>query len=101
MMRSSNIIFFFLLAIALYFVSQSISSSHPLTFPPGRRPLRELSMSSSNQPDQIKVNKEMKRSTNREGSTAIEYVSSYEDTEELRYHIDYHGVTTHPTPKHP
>ncbi|KAA8535702.1 hypothetical protein F0562_030705 [Nyssa sinensis] len=104
MMRSSNIIFFCLLATALYFASQSISSSPPLTFLSGRRPLREFSISSSKQQHQyqkIKVNEEMKGSTNREGSTAIECVSSNKDAEKLLYHIDYHGVTTHPTPKHP
>ncbi|XP_059624558.1 uncharacterized protein LOC132267412 [Cornus florida] len=105
-MRSSNIIVFCLLATAFYFLSHTISSSSPPTFLPGRRSLRTLNMSSSNRQDeyqQVKVNAEIKRSIkNLEDSMAIEH-GIKEDAEELLYHIDYHGVMTHPTPipKHP
>ncbi|RXH78541.1 hypothetical protein C1H46_012259 [Malus baccata] len=34
---------------------------------------------------------------------AIKHANSNNDLDELVYHIDYHGVTTHPnpTPRHP
>lgn len=46
---------------------------------------------------------EMKGSTIQEGSMAKESPSSGYNLDELVYHVDYHGVTTHPTPtpRHP
>lgn len=32
---------------------------------------------------------------------ALEHPSNSSNPHDLVYHIDYHGVTTHPTPKHP
>ena len=49
------------------------------------------------------VDDEMKPSTMQEDSIAVEHRSSSKNLEEIVYHIDYHGVMTHPTPtpKHP
>jgi hypothetical protein len=47
---------------------------------------------------------EMKGSTVQEGSMALKRTSSHGyNSDELVYHVDYHGVTTHPTPtpRHP
>jgi hypothetical protein len=52
----------------------------------------------------MQVDEKMKGSTVQEGSMALTRTSSREKLDhELVYHIDYHGVTTHPTPtpKHP
>ncbi|CAK9157513.1 unnamed protein product [Ilex paraguariensis] len=108
-MRSSLIISLCLLVSVLYFVPHSVSSS-PLIFLPGRRPIRELRFSSSIQPGsrhKIKIDGEMKRTTNQDRSdstsTEMKRASRNGVADELLYHIDYHGVTTHPTPtpKHP
>lgn len=40
-------------------------------------------------------------STVEEIPVATKYANSNSDLDELIYHIDYHGVTTHPTPRHP
>ena len=46
---------------------------------------------------------EMKGSTIQEGSMAKKSTSSGYNLDELVYQVDYHGVTTHPTPtpRHP
>lgn len=46
---------------------------------------------------------EMKGSTIQEGSMAKDSPSSGYNLDELVYQVDYHGVTTHPTPtpRHP
>ncbi|KAK7347797.1 hypothetical protein VNO80_22336 [Phaseolus coccineus] len=36
-----------------------------------------------------------------EDSTIPDYAGNSYGPHDLVYHIDYHGVTTHPTPKHP
>ncbi|GLT36055.1 hypothetical protein SLA2020_104600 [Shorea laevis] len=38
-----------------------------------------------------------------QNSVALQYSRSHDDSDELVYHTDYHGVTTHPTPipRHP
>lgn len=36
-----------------------------------------------------------------EDSMTPDYTSNSYSSHDLVYHIDYHGVTTHPTPKHP
>lgn len=35
--------------------------------------------------------------------STVKYAASTDDFDEIVYHIDYHGVTTHPTPtpRHP
>ena len=49
------------------------------------------------------ADEEMKLSTTQEDSIAVENRRGSNNLEETVYHIDYHGVTTHPTPtpKHP
>lgn len=37
----------------------------------------------------------------KEDSMTLEYTNNSSSPHDLVYHIDYHGVTTHPTPKHP
>lgn len=41
---------------------------------------------------------EMKESTVEEGSVAFKRTTSGGNSDEIVYHIDYRGVTTHPTP---
>ncbi|XP_063949632.1 uncharacterized protein LOC108223948 [Daucus carota subsp. sativus] len=72
----------------------------------GRRPIRDLRILHSRQQDadhKIKVlPKETAKVTIQPDSLRNES-ASVDDERELVYHIDYHGVTTHPnpTPKHP
>ena len=49
------------------------------------------------------ADEEMKLSTTQEDSIAVENRRGSNNLEETVYHIDYHGVMTHPTPtpKHP
>ncbi|KAI3416726.1 uncharacterized protein J3R85_015179 [Psidium guajava] len=46
---------------------------------------------------------ERERSNVQQGSSELQTLSNKDRTDDLVYHIDYHGVTTHPTPtpKHP
>ncbi|GMH16429.1 hypothetical protein Nepgr_018270 [Nepenthes gracilis] len=46
---------------------------------------------------------EMQRLKYQEGHSEVEYLTRGENGDEVIYHIDYHGVMTHPapTPKHP
>ncbi|KAJ4709197.1 Solute carrier family 13 member 3 [Melia azedarach] len=96
-----------MLTIALYFLSQTIASSASYTFYPGRRTLRELQKSSPNHKAPCHKIKDMddkiSQSTVKDVSTAVKYATSNDSFDEIVYHIDYHGVTTHPTPtpKHP
>ncbi|RVW76685.1 uncharacterized protein LOC100852603 [Vitis vinifera] len=110
-MKSSRILLLCLLTTAFYLLHQHSSiastSSSSLNFLPGRRHVRELSMSFSNRKNEYQeiqdVDDEMKPSTMQEDSIAVEHRSSSKNLEEIVYHIDYHGVMTHPTPtpKHP
>ncbi|RVW26165.1 hypothetical protein CK203_109160 [Vitis vinifera] len=105
-MKFSHILLFCVLATASYVFYQHFSIAS-LNFLPGRRHVRELSMSFSNPKHEYQniqdVDEEMKRSTMQEDSIAVQHRSSSENSEENVYHIDYHGVKTHPTPtpKHP
>lgn len=46
---------------------------------------------------------ELKTSSAEETSTTIKHESSDNNIDDIVYHTDYHGATTHPTPtpKHP
>ncbi|PON37600.1 hypothetical protein PanWU01x14_318810 [Parasponia andersonii] len=69
--------------------------------------MRKLGMSSPIRIDEhqnIKVaEKDSKTSTLEENSMTIIHESSDNNMDEVVYHTDYHGATTHPTPtpKHP
>ncbi|KAL5836254.1 hypothetical protein ACOSQ4_015751 [Xanthoceras sorbifolium] len=74
------------------------SSPYYSAFQPRRRNVRQLLISSPNHKDpchnfQVNVD-ERKQSIVRDGADKVD---------EIVYHTDYHGVTTHPnpTPKHP
>ncbi|KAM7460931.1 hypothetical protein LguiA_029052 [Lonicera macranthoides] len=113
MMRSSSsyyLIFFLLcfLATSLYLASPTNtnttiipSSTSALTFLPGMRAIKVSSSSQQHPPSQ--VTGETETFTNQAKFMEKEYRSINNDPEELAYHIDYHGVSTHPTPnpKHP
>lgn len=49
------------------------------------------------------IDEDSKTSTDEESATGNEHGSSSDTIDEVVYQIDYHGVTTHPspTPKHP
>lgn len=51
----------------------------------------------------MQVAEEMKGSNVQDGLMAVKGRRREDNLDELVYHIDYHGVTTHPTPtpKHP
>ncbi|KAI8017391.1 hypothetical protein LOK49_LG04G00210 [Camellia lanceoleosa] len=112
-MKPWGVVFLWLIASALVFVSKcsisSSSSSHvPLMFLPGSLPIRELSASSFNQHQyrKIQVVREERNREEKGGSKATDFSRDEEDSKEddsEEYHIDYHGVSTHPTPtpKHP
>ncbi|KAJ7979369.1 putative Transmembrane protein [Quillaja saponaria] len=108
MTNFTPILFLCLLATSFYFLSQytSFASSSP-SQTVVKRPPRKLSMLLPNHEyeyHKIKVAGEaMKSATNKEGSTTLEYARSIEKLDDLVYHTDYHGVTTHPnpTPRHP
>ncbi|GMP36654.1 hypothetical protein CsSME_00008712 [Camellia sinensis var. sinensis] len=111
-MKPWGVVFLWLIASALVFVSKcSISSSShvPLMFLPGSLPIRELSASSFNQQHQyrkIQVVREDRNRKEKGGSKATDFSRGEEDSKEEdseEYHTDYHGVSTHPTPtpKHP
>ncbi|KAE9602453.1 hypothetical protein Lal_00050014 [Lupinus albus] len=44
---------------------------------------------------------EMESIPDKEDSITVEYKGNSYSPNDLVYHTDYHGVTTHPTPKHP
>ncbi|XP_024020706.1 uncharacterized protein LOC112091398 [Morus notabilis] len=108
-MRSLGIIFFSLLIALVYFSSQNISSSlsPPNFLPKARQPPRKLRVSSSalvHEHRKLEVTDEdLKTSISEEISTENKHEKSGDSIDEVVYHIDYHGVTTHPTPtpRHP
>ncbi|GAV59725.1 hypothetical protein CFOL_v3_03256 [Cephalotus follicularis] len=104
------LIMFCLLATVAYFYDLNISPSSTssfLIFLPGRRSMRELRiLSASHQAGYHNVKVlygETEPSKAQEGSVGLKYAISEDNLDDPEYHIDYHGVTTHPTPnpKHP
>lgn len=72
----------------------------------GRRAMRETRPSSPNYSvgySGFKVADEETRELKLEDLVSLKYTTRIDDSDQLVYHIDYHGVTTHPTPtpKHP
>jgi hypothetical protein len=49
------------------------------------------------------LDEKTEQATIKEDSRQLAYPSSRDNLDDLVYHVDYHGVTTHPTPtpKHP
>ncbi|XP_010265396.1 PREDICTED: uncharacterized protein LOC104603151 [Nelumbo nucifera] len=107
-MKAICIIFFcFLTAAALYLSSMSSShdssSSSVERWLAGKRHRKELSTSMSDKRDEDWKMKVVNKENIQEGSTERDCRGD-DDGDELVYHVDYHGVTTHPTPtspKHP
>ncbi|XP_023515382.1 uncharacterized protein LOC111779554 [Cucurbita pepo subsp. pepo] len=105
-MGSSHFLFFFLLFNLFYLLSVHRLQSPP---PYTGRPARKYLGSSFSNPEseflKVEVHKdEFNRPSAKDISSNIpEYEASIDRMGELVYHIDYHGVTTHPnpTPKHP
>ncbi|KAL8149449.1 hypothetical protein AgCh_006455 [Apium graveolens] len=72
----------------------------------GRRPLRDLRILHSSQLDADQKIKVLPMDTTLDTIQPDSFgkeSARVEDEQELVYHVDYHGVTTHPnpTPKHP
>ncbi|GAB4853489.1 hypothetical protein Ancab_017680 [Ancistrocladus abbreviatus] len=114
-MRSPCIIFYCILSAVLYiyFRNAHIHPSVPslLTSLPSmpaqerisRRELRTY-FTQDDETEKTKVfDEEMQRSRYQEGYSEAERETRGQNESELIYHIDYHGVMTHPTPtpKHP
>ncbi|KVI01418.1 uncharacterized protein LOC112500759 [Cynara cardunculus var. scolymus] len=103
-MRLSNIIPLFLIfaTLGLYMFTQITNSSthHTLISLQARRGLRTPQDSN---PDITKVDGNARRSKMQSNSMAKAYDANSNEAAEIVYNIDYHGVTTHPspTPKHP
>ncbi|XP_027332042.1 uncharacterized protein LOC113847256 [Abrus precatorius] len=103
MMSSSVFLLYCFLTFSLYSLSQH--TSYSLTV----MPTRKLSMSDpaidhEHHEAQYKLqraDKAMESTPAKEDATTLEYTSNSYNPHDLVYHIDYHGVTTHPTPKHP
>ncbi|KAG6698657.1 hypothetical protein I3843_08G030300 [Carya illinoinensis] len=103
-MKSSSIIFLCLLMTIFSHIFPTISTPSPspsLILLQRRLPMRKLSMLlpyDKHKYHKIQDGEEMKGSTIEEGSVAFKSTSSRDNLDEIVYHIDYHGVTTHPTP---
>ncbi|KAL3532765.1 hypothetical protein ACH5RR_006286 [Cinchona calisaya] len=111
------IVLFYLLVIVITSVCKDASSAPSLVFHPGRRAIEKWSLSYKNEQGDHSLKSfslgSIKqaagrgvKSTNQENSNAYsteKQNSSSKDVEDIVYHIDYHGATTHPTPtpKHP
>ncbi|KAJ6408027.1 hypothetical protein OIU84_011353 [Salix udensis] len=71
----------------------------------GRRSMREQRMPSVTLTDEHEntkvLDEKTEQTTIKEDSRKLEYPGSSDNLDDLVYHVDYHGVTTHPTPKHP
>ncbi|KAJ6381163.1 hypothetical protein OIU77_029951 [Salix suchowensis] len=71
----------------------------------GRRSMREQRMPSVTLTDEHEntkvLDEKTEQTTIKEDSRQLEYPGSSDNLDDLVYHVDYHGVTTHPTPKHP
>ncbi|KAJ1400655.1 hypothetical protein SESBI_29346 [Sesbania bispinosa] len=96
-MKSSSIFLLCcLLILSLYSLSQHTSYSLDVT------PTRKLSMSAPAYDHNTQVADEAMQSTRaNEDFVTLEHTSNSYSHHDLVYHTDYHGVTTHPTPKHP
>ncbi|KAI6682651.1 hypothetical protein NL676_036532 [Syzygium grande] len=99
-----------LITTAFYLCSSSSSPADSLVLhDTGRRATmtRDLDMPFVNRKlksHSVKVlDDKRERSNVQQGSTELQTSSNNDSTDDLVYHIDYHGVTTHPTPtpKHP
>uniref|UniRef100_A0A2P2N7R5 Transmembrane protein n=1 Tax=Rhizophora mucronata TaxID=61149 RepID=A0A2P2N7R5_RHIMU len=99
-----------LLITTLCIFSHSINSSSPASpgvFPTVRRSMREKVMSSFHRRNGFEKTMvpedETEQVAIQQDSEQLEFVSSINHVDDLHYHIDYHGVTTHPnpTPRHP
>ncbi|KAF9679810.1 hypothetical protein SADUNF_Sadunf06G0053800 [Salix dunnii] len=104
-MKLLHLVLLLLLTTAFYFFSQNNSSSPSMFFLSGRRSMREQRMSSVTLRDEHEntkvLDEKTEQTTIKEDSRQLEYPSSGDHLDDLVYHVDYHGVTTHPTPKHP
>ncbi|CAL1381121.1 unnamed protein product [Linum trigynum] len=96
--------FLCLLAAALYFSSHGFSSSSTNLVPlPSRRSMREWNIPTST--TQLYVygnNKDLEQDEQeniKEHEELVENLNDSDSVDELIYHIDYNGVTTHPTPR--
>ncbi|CAJ2649861.1 uncharacterized protein LOC123906069 [Trifolium pratense] len=101
MMSSSIFLLCCLLTLSLYSISQHTSYSYSLDFTPARK----LSMTApghDHKYHEIQVADEgMESAPANADFTTLEITGNSYSPHDLVYHTDYHGVTTHPTPKHP
>ncbi|XVF63484.1 hypothetical protein PTKIN_Ptkin09bG0090300 [Pterospermum kingtungense] len=94
------IILLCLLATALDLLSSSSSSTISLS---GRKSLKMSLPHYKNRYHNAKVVDEAAWESSGKSLMGLQYSNMDEEDEIVNYHIDYHGVTTHPTPtpKHP
>lgn len=99
-MKSLHFIFFCMITISVSFFSKSTGSSAASTFYSGRRTLIEVPIASPNHKNPFHKTQAIDDKTKQ---STVKYAASTNDYDEIVYHIDYHGVTTHPTPtpRHP
>ncbi|KAK7265356.1 hypothetical protein RJT34_32975 [Clitoria ternatea] len=100
MMSSYIFLLYCLLAFSLYSPSQHKGYSLDVKL------TRKLTMSipvqhHETQHNMQEADKAMDSTLAKEDSVTPENISNSYTPPDLIYHIDYHGVTTHPTPKHP
>ncbi|TKY54500.1 hypothetical protein E2542_SST18908 [Spatholobus suberectus] len=96
MMSSSIFLLCCLLTFSIYSLSQHTGYSLETT------PARKLSMSVPVHDHKTQgADKAMESTPANQDSMTTDYKSNSYSPHDLVYHIDYHGVTTHPTPKHP
>ncbi|KAL9398559.1 hypothetical protein Peur_007520 [Populus x canadensis] len=114
-MKLLHLLLLAMLTTAFYFFSQNIcsSSSPSMFFLTGRRSMSEQRSMSEKRMSSVTLRDEHEntkvldekneQATIKEDSRQLAYPSSSDNLDDLVYHVDYHGVTTHPTPtpKHP
>ncbi|KAF8400254.1 hypothetical protein HHK36_013551 [Tetracentron sinense] len=77
--------------------------SSSLSISTRRRPMRELSISMFDHPYEGRKIKVVKEGIMRSKIQGVSEEGDHQNGDQLLYQVDYHGVTTHPTPtpKHP
>lgn len=106
-MRSWHAFFFCFLTTTIYLQSMNAAAATSAHFHLlGRRHMRDLRILHSSQLDADQKIKVLPMKTTLDTIQPDSFPkesASVDDERELVYHVDYHGVTTHPdpTPKHP
>ncbi|KAF7806710.1 putative transmembrane protein [Senna tora] len=100
-MNSSHFFLFCLFTVAIYFLSHHTSSSVDVIPRPARKLSTSIPVVNHEHSKSEVADEAMDIYPDKADSVTLEYTSNSSSLHDLVYHIDYHGVTTHPTPKHP